>query len=251
MSLFQPISIVSKKEAKAPIAKQFAAFETHKEVLLSTLQKGRKIDPHSKPFDAVKSWDEIARLASLYFWGRVMKQSSLSTRETIKRLQQLYNALRKAHGLTRRAIRDGIEDELFRAWFVQKNISLISAAGAATLDNEGSSLARVAEDIKELVEALATLTALSHTAAIIADVPQKGGRPDLLPKDCIQGLARVYRTSTGTKPGRGAGPFANFAAGFALAVGKTGFSRRSLIDAIQDAHLQFKPSWFDGKPPPF
>jgi hypothetical protein len=23
-----------------------------------------------------------------------------------------------------------------------------------------------------------------------------------------------------------------------------------VIDAIQDAHLQFKPSWFDGKPPP-
>ena len=250
MSLFSPIVPQKDADAHAPIAKQLADFEEHKQTLLNALQKGRKIGRNSEAFDADRSWDDIARLARHYFWGRLMEHSALSTRETIKRLQQLSNALRKAHGLTRRAIGDGVADELFRAWFVQKNISPISAVRAATINNEGSSLARVADNIKGMVEALATLAALSHTAATIADVPSKGGRPELLPRDCIQGLARVYRTSTGAKPGRGAGPFADFAAGFALAVGKTGFSRRSLIDAIQDAHLQFKPSWFDGKPPP-
>jgi hypothetical protein len=218
------------------------------------LQKRRKIGPHSKPFEADKSWDEIARLARLYFWGRVMEENTLPTRQLVKRLQQLSRALRQANGLTRRAIGDGVAEELYRAWFVQKNISPISAVRidlATPIDKDGSSLlTRIADDINEMAEALATLAALSHTAATIADVPSAGGRPPLLPKECIQGLARVYHSSTGSKPGRGAGPFADFAYEFAVAVGKKGFSRRSLIDAIQDAHLRFKPSWFDGEPPP-
>jgi hypothetical protein len=102
--------------------------------------------------------------------------------------------------------------------------------------------------MKEMATALAKLETVARAAAA-NDKPDKAGRPTLLPRDCIQGLARVYRSSTGSKPGRGNGPFADFASEFAKAVGKTGFSRRSLIDAIQDAHLRFAPSWFDGKPP--
>src|SRR5438046_8025298 len=75
---------------------------------------------------------------------------------------------------------------------------------------------------------LATLKTVSHAAATAADVLSKAGRPVVLPRDRIQGLARVYRTSTGAKPGRGAGPFADFASVFAPAVGKTGSSRRGL-----------------------
>ena len=181
-------------------------------------------------------------------------KTHVSTRKTIKQLQGLSTALRKAHGLTQRAMRDGVADELFKAWFVRKNISPISAVRidlATPIDKDGSSvLTRTADKIKDMTEALATLAALSHTAATIADVPSTGGRPPLLPKECLQGLARVYRGSTGSKPGRGAGLFADFAYEFAVAVGKKGFSRRSLIDAIQDAHLRIKPSWFDGEPPP-
>jgi hypothetical protein len=247
VSLFQPIPIIGK--AQAPVAAQLAEFEKHKSNLLNKLQNGcKKSRSKSDPFDADKSWDELTQLVQLFFWGQLKGQDTLPTRDRIKRLRQLTRALRQAHGLTRRAISDGVGDDLYRARIVQKNISLISAD---QIDKDGSSiLTRIADEIKEMVDALATLETMSHAAATSADVLSKTGRPALLPRDCIQGLARVYRSSTGSKPGRGAGPFADFASGFALAVGKTGFSRRSLIDAIQDAHLQFRPSWFDGKPPP-
>jgi hypothetical protein len=246
-SIFGPIPILSEKEDLAPIAKQLAAFEERKQNLLNTLQKEHKIGPNSKPFDADESWEYITDLARHYFWSGVMEHDAISTDE-IKRLQQLSTALRKAHGLTQRAIRDGIFDGFLKAWFVQKNISLISAFDLATrFDKDGSSfLIRIVDDIKEMMEALATLAALSDTAATIADVPSKGGRPPLLPRACIQGLARVYRSSTGLKPGRGAGPFADFAYEFMTAVGQTG-EYGSLTDAIQEAHQQFEPSWFDEK----
>jgi hypothetical protein len=248
MSLFSPIPIVSKEAAFAPIAEQLAAFEGRKRTLLDTLQKGHKIGPNSKPFDADKSWDEITRLAHLYFWGRIAEQNAPSTRDHIKRLHQLAKALRQAHGLTQRAIRDGVGEELYRGWFGHKNISPISAAKADStvpFGEDGSSpLTRVADDIKEMVEGLATLATVSGAAATAVDVLSKTGRPALLPWFCIQGLARVYRNSTRATPGRGAGPFADFAYEFVTAVGQTG-KYESLTDAIQDAHRLSKPSWFD------
>jgi hypothetical protein len=245
MSLFSPIPIVSKKAAHAPIAKQLAAFEKHKQTLVNTLQRGRKIGANSEPFDADKSWDDTTHLARLYFWGQAMEQNALPTRDRIKRLRQLTRALRQAHGLTRRAIDDSVGDDLYRAWFAQKNISLISVH---QIDKDGSSIAtRIADELKEAVEALAMLETVSHAATTAADVLSKTGRPALLPRECIQGLARVYRSSTGSEPGRGAGPFADFAYEFMTAVGQTGFDYRSLTDAIQEAHRLFKPSWFDEK----
>jgi hypothetical protein len=240
------------KDGRAPIAfpEKMAAFDQHKKILLANLLKVHK--GKSETFDADKSWRDLTQLARLYFWGQDMEQNALPPRERIKRLHQLAKALRQAHGLTQRAIGDSVGDDLYRAWFAQKKISAISIIQIDEIDkDDGSSIVtRIADEIKEMAETLATLKTVSHAAATAADVLSKGGRPVLLPRDCIQGLTRVYRTRTGAKPGRGAGPFADFAAGFALAVGKTGFSRRSLIDAIQDAHLQFRPSWFDGKPPP-
>jgi hypothetical protein len=248
MSLFNPIPTVSKQAACAPIAKQLAAFEEHKQTLLDILQHGRKIGPNFKSFDADKSWNDITLVAHLYFGGQVTEQNALPTRERIKRLHQLAKALRQADGLTQRAIRDGLGEELYRAWFAKKNISPIFAVkidSAVSFGKDGSSpLTRIADDIKEMVEALATLATLSDAAAA-ADVPSKTGRPALLPRFCIQGLARVYRSSTGAKPGRGAGPFADFAYEFMIAVGQTDFEYVSLTDAIQDAHRLSKPSWFD------
>jgi hypothetical protein len=243
MSLFSPVPIVSKKAARAPIAAKLAAFKKHKQDLLNALQNGCKSGRKSEPFDTDKSWDDLTQLAQLYFWGQVMERNALSTRERINRLRHLSRALRQALGVTRRAISDSIGSDLYRAWFVKKNIPLTSAL---QIDKDGSSvLTRSADEINEMVEALARLEAISRAAAATADVPSNIGRPVLLPRDCIQGLARVYRTSTGAKPGRGAGPFAEFAYKFMTAVGQTGFEYESLPDAIQDAHRAFKPSWFD------
>ena len=248
MSLFSPV--VDMKNADAPIAKQLAAFEKHKQNLLNTLQKvllANLLKVHES-FDADKSWRDLTQLARLYFWGQAMEQNAVPPRERIKRLRHLARTLRQAHGLTQRAMSDNLGDELYRAWFAL-NISPISVIEIDEIDkDDGSSiLTHIADDIKQMAKALARLKTLSHTAATIADVPSKGGRPSLLPRDCIQGLARVYRNSTGLKPGRGDGPFADFAYEFMTAVGQTGFDYRSLTDAIQDSHRAFKPSWFDDK----
>ncbi len=248
MNLFEPIPIVSKKEARAPIAAKLAAFNKHKSNLLKKLQNGHKRRPTSASFDPVKSWQDLTNCAQLYFWGEVMKQKTMPTADRIKRLRQLSRALRVACGLARRAIRDDVGDELYRAWFAKKNLDLMKAV-AVPMEKDGSSvLTRTADEIKEMVTVLATLQALAESALEANNVSNRSaGRPALLPRDCIQGLARVYRTSTGSKPGLGAGPFAEFAAAFMIAIGQTGFERTSLIDAIQDAHGKFNPSWFDKK----
>jgi hypothetical protein len=243
VSLFQPIPIVSKKEARAPIAAKLTAFNKHRKTLLSRLRNECKKGPASGAFDANKSWNDLTQIAQLFFWGQDMEQDMLPSRDRVKRLNQLARALRHAHGLARRAMGDSVGDDLHRAWFAQKNISLISVN---QIDKDGSSiLTRTADEIKEAVASLTTLEAAVRAAAATIDVPSATGRPSLLPRDCIQGLARAYRSNTGSKPGRGAGPFADFASEFMVAVGQTGFSRRSLIDAIQDAHPRFKHSWFD------
>jgi hypothetical protein len=174
-----------------------------------------------------------------------MEQHALPKRERVKRLHQLAKTLREAHGLTQRAMRDNLGDELFRAWFTLK---MISIEQIDEIDRDGSSIVtRVTDEIKEMTGSLARLEAISRAAAASANVLSKTGRPTLLPRDCIQGLARIYRTSTGATPGRGSGPFADFAYEFMIAVGQTDFDYRSLTGAIQESHQQIKPSWFDEK----
>jgi hypothetical protein len=245
-TLFEPIPFVT--NSQAPIARKLAAFNKHKSNLLQKLQNGHKRRPQSASFDPVKSWKDLTNLAQQYFWGEIMKQNTMPTADRIERLRQLSRALRVACGLSQRAIRDDVGSELYRAWCAKKNLD-IKQALAVPMEKDGSSvLTRTADEIKEMVTVLATLQAIADFALAANNVPNRSaGRPALLPRDCIQGLARVYRTSTGSKPGLGAGPFADFAAAFMIAIGRTDFKRTSLIDAIQDAHGRFTRSWFDKK----
>jgi hypothetical protein len=248
VSVFQPIPIVTQNGARAPIAAKMAVFEKHRKILLIKLRKECKTGPNSRPFDEGKSWRDLSQLAKLYFWSEVGNRVTLSGAERSKRLRQLATALRKARSLTDRAMKDELGDLLFIASCIEKRVGPPSAV---PMETDGSSaLTRLIDEIKKLAAGLTKLETIARAAAT-NDKPNKVGRSALLSRDCIQGLARVYRTSTGAKPGRGAGPFTDFVSGFALAVGKTDFTHRSLIDAIQDAHLQFTPSWFDGKPPQF
>jgi hypothetical protein len=247
VSIFQPIPIVTEKEAQAPIAAKMAVFEKHRKILLIRLRREYETGPNSRPFDEGKRWRDLSQLAELYFWGEVGIKVTLSGAERRKRLRQLATALRKARSLTDRAMKDELGDLLFIASCTEKRVGPPSAA---PMETDGSSaLTRLVDEIKTLAAGLARLETIARAAAT-NDKPNKVGRSALLSRDCIQGLARVYRTATDAKPGRGAGPFADFVSEFAVAVGKKGFSRRSLIDAIQDAHLRIKPSWFDGQPLP-
>jgi hypothetical protein len=243
------IEIVERTNAwQSPIATACAAFDEHKEILLDKLRNGYKLGLKSDPFDANQSWRGLTQLAKLYFSERIMKQETMVATDCVKRLGQLERALRKARNLVDRAMRDDVGADLFRAWL---GVEQITKDAPINLEGDhektSSFLIRAADGMKEAVAGLATLETAARAATVATDVLSKEGRPALLPKHCIQGLARVYRKSTGAKPGRGAGPFAEFAYEFMTAVGQTGFEYESLIDAIQDAHRLFKPSWFDEK----
>jgi hypothetical protein len=239
------VDIVSKKVAYTEIATKLAAFNQHKKTLLDELRNGGKPGLKSDPFDAAKSWGDLIRLAQLFFWGEITKQETMPVADLVKRLRQLARALGRAHSLANRAMQDDVGVELFRRRFAEKNIS---PASALLIDEDESSVAtRIAGEIKEVVAGIATLETAALAAAATNDVPKKAGRPALLPRDCIQGLGRVYRNSTGSKPGLGDGPFARFVLEFLTAVGRPNFEYDSVIDAIKDAHSRWKPSAFDKK----
>jgi hypothetical protein len=229
---------------QSPIAEECVAFAEHQTTLLDKLRNGYERGTKSKPFEAVNSWLELTRLAKLYFSGRRTAQEVMSNADCAKRLRELARALRHARNLVDRAMEDDVGADLFRGWLDSQNIkdALINWDGNGKLP---SSLASAPDGIKAAVEGLAALDAAVRKAVATTDKLSQTGRPVLLPRDLIQGLARVYRSSTGTIPGRGDGPFADFAHEFMTAVGQTTFEHRSLIDAIQDAHRLFSPSWFD------
>ena len=225
-------------EPPFPFPEKMVVFGEHKEALLAILRKVHR-RKSSEAFDADQSWRELTELARDYFTWQKCDENNLSARECIKRLREINRAFRQASGLARRALDDGVGDELFRARCFQKKI---------TYKDGSTVLMRVVDEIKLMVEALATLEGMSQVA-VNNYKPPNTGRPTLLARDCIQRLARAYRGNTGARPGRGSGPFANFVSEFMAAVGQTDFQHASVIDAIQDAHRQFKPSWFDREPP--
>jgi hypothetical protein len=100
--------------------------------------------------------------------------------------------------------------------------------------------------MKKLVDDLAILEEVARTAAAANAVSPKSGRPPLLSNEDIQRLAYTYKQNTGSKPGRGSGPFAEFVAEVITALNPAGFkfSNDSVIDAIKNAHHQYKPSQF-------
>jgi hypothetical protein len=238
MNVFSPLRVVDKRLAKAQTSKELAAFKQHKQTLLRLLLR------HKFASACVEThWNALERCADHYFHAQL--PPPLSPSERRKRLRNLADALRRASSLTERALKDDLGDDLYRAWCAKHGLSSHLTAG---LDAEGSILFLRAEQIKHMASELATLKEVADKAAMV-ELRVKSGRPAILPRDLLQGLARVYRQATGLRPGRGDGPFADFAHAFAVAVGQKLFSHRGLVDAIQDAHRSRKPSWFDGKPP--
>lgn len=237
------VAIVSTDVAQAPIAARLDTFNRHKQTLLDNLKSRSRLK--SSTFDADRFWEALTDLAKLYFWRDQMKQDAIPPAERTKRLRQLETALRRARGLIDRAMKDDIGTDLFKACFAGTKMPL---AAAATMDEEGSSfLISITNEVKKAAAGLATLETAARAAALAANTPTKVGRPPVLPRDCIHGLARVYRSSTGSRPGRGNGPFARFVFKFLTAVDRPGneFDYDSVVGAIKNAHLQSKPSMFD------
>lgn len=240
-ALWDPFPIhSSRKAAYAPIAPELARFNTHKEEILDKLRDEYERRPRSEPFDAEKPWRRLTRMAEMYFWGEIIKRETMSPAERFNRLRQLAKALDRTHDLVIRAMH---EDEdiglgIFRAWCAEAKIFPGTNIDAPI---------RALGDIKNAVEGLATLKTAAYKAAMANVVPPKSGRPALLPSECFHGLGRVYRDSTGMKPGRGAGPFAKFVFEFIRALHPPDFEFEydSIIDGIKNAHRRHKPSVFD------
>lgn len=239
------IEIVERTSAwQSTIASELAAFDDRKDALLDKLRRGYKLGSNSDPFDANQSWRDLTHLAKMYFYERNIRGTTIAPADSVQRLRKLERVLHRAHNLVARAMRDEVGVDLFMGWLGAKEITKGSPLDFEIDDKKTSSvLIHAADAMKEVVSGLAILEAVAAAAA--TNAISKVGRPALLPRHCIQGLARVYRKSTGGKPGRGAGPFADFAFEFMIAVGQIGFQYESLIEAIQRAHREFKPSWFD------
>jgi hypothetical protein len=239
------MEVQAREEAYAPVAADLSAFNQYKKTLLDRLHSAYERGPKSEPFDAEKSWLDLTVVAKLYLWGRVARHETMPPAERFNHLLQLANALGRAHRLAVRVMEEDIYGALFKAWFSETKIPL---ASASHIFKDGSSVATlVGDEIKNTVERLAALETAARSAAAANAIPTTAGRPPLLPSDCIHGLARVYRNSTGLKPGRGAGPFAEFVSDFITAVNCPDFEfgKDSVIDAIKNAHRRRKPSMFD------
>jgi hypothetical protein len=212
-----------------------AAFERYKEALLASLRNPYEAGPKSAPFDADKSWRGLTRLAKIYLWAKRGKQESVPAGARVKRLDQLAGALGRARGMAEKAMQDDdVGIELRKGWFAATNLVNIPLVSA--LRNDKAAPLRIADEIKQVVAGLTVLEAAARRAA--DDMKRAPGRPKgtaVLPTECIVGLARIYRNSTGSKPGACEGPFARFVFEFATALGPGRIEYESVIDAIKDA----------------
>ena len=242
------MKMVTRNEAYAPIAPQLARFEGHRDELLDHLRTAHQRGLEPETFNEARSWDDLMLGAKLYFRTEIGNENTIPPAERFNRLRRLGRTIARARALADRTMQEDIGWDLYRGWFAGTKLPLPSAH---TTDEEASSPARVADELKIAVKALATLEDAAFTAAAANALPPKSGRPPLLPCDCIQGLARVYRNHTGLKPGRGSGPFADFVSTFIKATHTSDFefAPDSVVGAIQNAHHQHtllrKRSFFD------
>jgi hypothetical protein len=251
----QPVPDAETQAVNAAIEADLAAFDQHKNDLLNILRDVHERGPKSEPFDADKSWLNLTTLASVYVWRKAAKQQMkheiIPAVDRKARLHELTKALGRARRLVNRAMRDAVGDDLYSAWWDKED----PPPTRVVVHNEDGSLSLVDndedDDFKEAVAGLAAL----ETAALRAadDVPTRGGRPAILPREEIEALAAVYRNRTGSKPGSGDGPFARLVFGFLIALGRDDIADESVIDAIKDtrARVRMRPAASRWGPSPF
>jgi hypothetical protein len=218
-------------------SKQFRLFDQHKQDLLEALARGCARS-HTVILNRETAWQDLRDLADLYFGDQKLQDQSTPVGSRKRQLGKLLKALHQAEKLSRQALEDDIGSDLFRAANVGPFLPSYYGSSAPE---------RKAAEIKAMVDAITNLErlALSALQTLNARAPADRGRAMLFPRDCLQGLGRIYYENTGAIPGRGlGGPFADFAHEFFIAVGLKKFSYDSLVEAIKDAHRCYKNgSW--------
>ena len=230
MSVQNPRDRNSTNAAHARTAQKLASFAQSKNALLDSLRDIYERGPKTEPFDEVKSWSSLTQIAILYLRFVQMRRRRMPVAVCIKRLDQIANALGRARVLLNKANQDTVSGELFRGWCAEANLSY---ATDSTAD-----LSRADEEVASMPATLKKLEMAAHRAA--KDMRPVRGRPKgtmVLPQFCVQALAKVYRTSTELKPGRGDGPFAQFVCKFLSATGEHMLEYPSIVDVIKAARL--------------
>jgi len=207
------------------------AFKRHKGKLLVALSNAHKRGSGFKPFDPDKAWWQLTRVAQFYLWRSTVKRDTMPAADRTRRLRELTKALGRARHLVGKAMQDDVKEDLFSAWY-DANIT------NDLVPEEQLTLVRIEDEFDEVVASLSALEAAAQRAA--DGVRAKAGRPKgtaVLQKDEIEGLAAVYRDSTGSTPGAGDGPFAKFVMEVLTALGRH-LAYESVIDAIKDSGLR-------------
>jgi hypothetical protein len=212
------------KTPQAQLAAKLASFYQNKNVLLDILRNVHERGPRTGPFDAKTAWNSLTQIADLYL--RQMRRRKLPVAVCIKRLNQIANALGRARVLLDRAKQDTVITELYGGWYAQANLSY---ATSSTAD-----FSRAYEEVASMPARVKKLEMAARRAAKnMRPVRGRPKGPTVLPQFCVEALAKVYRTSTERKPGRGDGPFAQFVREFLSATGQHMLKYPSLVDVIK------------------
>jgi hypothetical protein len=181
------------------------------------------------------------------FWRARLKQETVRAAARASRLRELAKALGRARRLVERAMQDDVGNDLFSAWRDANVRYDMDATPPLTL-------VRIDHEFEKVIANLAALEAAACRAA--DEVPKGRGRPKgsaVLTRGFIEGLAGVYRNSTGSRPGAGHGPFAQFVYEFLVAIARVNIEYESVVDAIKDTRdwVRTRPAAAKSGPSPF
>jgi hypothetical protein len=204
------------QEVQAEFSKQFRLFDRHKRELLQALARGcARRRSHTVTFNREKAWRDLRGGARLYFIAQKLQDQSTPVGSRKRELEKLQKNLREAEKSCLQALEGEIGIDLFQAANVGPFLP-----SYFKIDKDGSSaLVRKADQIKASVDGITYLERLALSALQTLKPPANGAPAMGFPRDCLQGLGRIYYQNTGAIPGRGLGPFADFAYQFFIAVG--------------------------------
>jgi hypothetical protein len=215
-------------DREVPDDPRLTEFDKHQSNILGVLQKVYVKGLPSKPFDATKAWGRLSVHARSFLDRRGGKQPTRSASERRERLRDIAKRLRPARSLVDRAMKTEAREDLFSAWW--------EVAGGEHADPNGIfNAAYMDVKFNEMVKGLSDLeAAASYAASRITS--RKRGKSPILSRDDLWNLAALYRDVTGSKPGAGRGPFADFVSEFLTALGHADdIDFDSMIEAIKGA----------------
>ena len=223
-------------------------FEQHKPTLIAILRNAHR---GRLKFDEPKSWTRLTSLAHSFFLQTRLKLETMPAASRRSRLDELARTLKQSRTLADAAMQDQVGDDLFSSWCAGINQPLVSL-----VRNDDGSLAAVRgpeEMFRKAVGSLAALEAAALHAANQVNRPGRGRRTgtSVLPVGYLEALAAIYRKTTGSKPGTGAGPFVRFVCAFLVAVGVANISADYVAELAQAAHSWARTHPSGWAPSPF